>query len=259
MNLAAVNLSGADLRDANLRKTNLNQAQLNGARLNRAMFSRTRLQGADFKSAYLYETVFANVDLSATKNLETCVHRGPSVLDHRTLARSRDLPIQFLRGCGLSDALIRQSNESPGGRTAYSSCFISYAAEDQSFAEKLHADLQEHGVRCWFAPNDIAIGAEFREAIDEGIRDRERLLLVLSRHSISSIWVKKEVETAFDEEGRRKRLVLFPIRLDETIFESTVSWAADIRRARHIGNFTVWKDEPAYHSAFERLLRDLQV
>jgi hypothetical protein len=130
---------------------------------------------------------------------------------------------------------------------------------DQLFAEKLHADLQEHGVRCWFAPKDIAIGTEFREAIDEGIRDSERLLLVLSRHSISSAWVKKEVETAFDEEGRRKKLILFPIRLDETIFESTVSWAADIRRARHIGSFTGWKDEQAYRAAFERLLHDLQV
>jgi hypothetical protein len=39
------------------------------------------------------------------------------------------------------------------------SCFISYSSKDQKFADRLHADLQNKGVRCWFAPHDMAIGA----------------------------------------------------------------------------------------------------
>jgi hypothetical protein len=35
------------------------------------------------------------------------------------------------------------------------SCFISYSTKDQEFAERLHADLQNKGVRCWFAPHDL--------------------------------------------------------------------------------------------------------
>lgn len=36
------------------------------------------------------------------------------------------------------------------------------------------------------------------------------------------------------------------------------AWAADIRRRRHIGDFTRWKDHDSYQKAFERLLRDLK-
>lgn len=40
--------------------------------------------------------------------------------------------------------------------------------------------------------------------------------------------------------------------------ESTVGWAADVRRQHHIGDFTHWKDHDAYQKGFERLLRDLK-
>jgi hypothetical protein len=36
-------------------------------------------------------------------------------------------------------------------------------------------------------------------------------------------------------------------------------WAADIRRTRHIGDFTRWKEHDAYTKALERLLRDLRI
>ena len=40
--------------------------------------------------------------------------------------------------------------------------------------------------------------------------------------------------------------------------KSTVGWAADVCRQRHIGDFTKWKDHDAYKTAFGRLLRDLK-
>jgi hypothetical protein len=52
--------------------------------------------------------------------------------------------------------------------------------------------------------------------------------------------------------------VLFPIRVDEAVMDSNVGWAADIRLARHIRDFTKWKDHDAYQIAFTRLLRDLK-
>jgi len=35
-------------------------------------------------------------------------------------------------------------------------------------------------------------------------------------------------------------------------------WAAKIKRRRHTGDFSNWKDEARYQKAFERLLRDLK-
>ena len=45
------------------------------------------------------------------------------------------------------------------------SCFISYSTHDQEFAERLHADLQAKGVRCWFAPHDIKAGGRSKSRL----------------------------------------------------------------------------------------------
>ena len=108
---------------------------------------------------------------------------------------------------------------------------------DEALARRLHADLQDKGVRCWFAPEDLKIGDEFRSHIDESIQVYDRLLLILSEYSVTSRWVQKEVETAFEKEGKENRIVLFPLRIDEAVMQSAVGWAADIRRMRHINDF----------------------
>jgi hypothetical protein len=69
---------------------------------------------------------------------------------------------------------------------------------------------------------------------------------------------RKGSETAFERERHENRIVLFPIRLDLAIMETTEAWAADIRRTRNIGDFTGWEDHGRYVKAFQRLLRDLQ-
>lgn len=84
-----------------------------------------------------------------------------------------------------------------------------------------------------------------------------RLTVLLSEHSVNSVWVEKEVETAFEKERQQNRIVLFPIRLDDAVMETKQAWAADIRRTRHIGDFRDWKDPDSYKKAFERLLRCL--
>ena len=86
----------------------------------------------------------------------------------------------------------------------------------------------------------------------------DKLLLVLSESSLASTWVKKEVETAFEKEAQQNKLVLFPIRLDDTVMHTPHAWAADIRRMRHIGDFRQWKQHDEYQTAFAQLVRDLQ-
>jgi hypothetical protein len=53
-------------------------------------------------------------------------------------------------------------------------------------AKRLHADLQAEGVRCWFALEDMKIGDRIRQRIDEAIHLQDKLLLLLSEHSIES-------------------------------------------------------------------------
>src|SRR5438477_137291 len=80
-----------------------------------------------------------------------------------------------------------------GAAVDFFSCFISYSSEDQDFADRLHADLQYQGVRCWFAPPDVRAGKKLDEQIGEAIRIYDKLLLILSTNSMNSEWVKTEI------------------------------------------------------------------
>ena len=139
------------------------------------------------------------------------------------------------------------------------SCFISYASKDDEFARRLHADLQDNGVRCWFAPEDLKIGDKLLDTFDQVIRIHDKLLLILSKHAIASDWVEDEVTRAFSEERSRKQTVLFPIRVDDAVMDTAEAWAVKLKDNRNIGDFTQWKDHDQYQKGLERLLRDLKM
>lgn len=262
---------GADLREvilheASLTRTDLHEADLRKAKLGRAVLTGTNLSGAnlaeaDFSGCIMENTEFGDVDLSQSKGLESVRHRGPSTIGIDTIYRSGgNIPEAFLRGAGVPEPFIANMKSLVAAMSPveFYSCFISYSSRDQEFAERLHADLRGKNVRCWFAPEDLKIGDRLRPSFDEAIRVHDKLMVLLSKNSVSSPWVEKEVETAFEKERLQNRTVLFPIRLDDAVMETNEAWAADIRRGRHIGDFRDWKDHDSYKKAFERLLRDLK-
>jgi uncharacterized protein YjbI with pentapeptide repeats len=258
-NLRAANLSHADLNHANLGAyADLSGADLSGANLFNTILSGVDLSGANLGGAIFLETYLTNVNLSNVIGLDTCEHMGPSNIEFRTLKRNPNLPLVFLRGVGLPDEFINYLPSLLNQALQFYSCFISYSVKDQDMAERLHADLQNKGVRCWFAPHDLPIGAKILDGIDEAIRLRDKVLLILSEHAIKSDWVEDEVTTAFEEERKRGQPMLFPVRLDDAVMATDEAWAAKLR-ARNIGDFRHWKDHDKYLKSLQRMLRDLSV
>ena len=268
-NLQKANLSSIELGSAILSYTNLAEANLSYANLNKTKFIGANLIGTNFTYAKFKETdltrgtiggtTFCNVDLSEIIGLDSLRHKSPSIINIETLYKSKgNIPEIFLRGCGLPDEFISYIPSLFGKGIEYYSCFISYSHRDDDFAKRLHNDLQAKGVRCWFAPHDMKIGDKIRPTIDDSIRLHDKLLLILSEHSVESDWVEHEVEHALDLEQERKKTGLFPVRIDDAIMESTTGWAGNVKRQRHIGDFTQWKQHDAYQAAFDRLLRDLK-
>ena len=152
-------------------------------------------------------------------------------------------------------ALATQSASS----SEYHSCILSYATEDQDFAEKLHADLISKGVSCWYAPHDLKTGDKLRDKVYEAIQQQDKLLIVLSEHAIGSLWVEEEVDVALDREHQQKgTYLLFPIRLDDQVLQTSKAWAIAVRQ-RYIGDFRQWTDDALYQRALQRLLRDLHI
>jgi uncharacterized protein YjbI with pentapeptide repeats len=252
--LGGADLSKADLNEAFLAAADLTFADLSGAKLTRAILSGAHLTGADLTGAdltmahliaanlmetklagatltgsYLSRTVFGLVALTKVQGLDHCAHSGPSIIDFLTLQMSGPLPIAFLRGVGLSDRLIEYLPSLLNAAIQFYSCFISYSSKDAAFAERLHADLQNKGVRCWFAPHDLPIGAKVIDALDEAIQLRDKVLLILSEGAIGSDWVEGEVTRALDEERTRKQVVLFPVRIDDAVMQTSEAWARLLR------------------------------
>jgi uncharacterized protein YjbI with pentapeptide repeats len=262
----------ADLRGAHLSEADLRWADLSGADLRWADFDRADLSGADLSGADLSEamvrfTSFGDLDLSTAKGLDKVTHRRPSIVGIDTIYKSHgQIPEAFLRGCGVPDNFIAYMGSLTGKAFEYYSCFISYSTKDQAFAERLHNDLQGKGVRCWFAPEDIAGGKKLYEQIDQAIRLHDKLLLVLSEHSISSQWVMTEIRRTRKAELRDGQQKLFPIRLvGMTALKEWECFDADTGkdlavevREYHIPDFSTWKDHDTYQRAFDRLLRDLK-
>jgi hypothetical protein len=259
--LLLADLSKANLSEANLFRANLSEANLTRAELIRTQLNRSNLKAANLSGARMGWTLFTYVDLRDVRGLNTMRHWGPSSIGIDTIYRSQgQIPEIFLRMAGVPETFLTNMRALVDSMSPidFYSCFISYSSRDQEFAKRLYADLLSNGVRCWFAPHHMRIGDEIRARIDESIRIHDKLLLVFSKHALASNWVQKEVETAFEKEQNQNQLVLFPIMLDETVMHATQAWAADVRRTRHIGDFTKWKQHNDYQQAFERLLRDLK-
>jgi uncharacterized protein YjbI with pentapeptide repeats len=258
--LGGARLGGAQLGSADLRDADLRQADFSSANLSRADFSFADLSGADFKGVVLGFTSFGDNDLSQVKGMETVRHDAPSSIGIDTIYKSRGaIPKSFLRGCGVPDEFITYMRSLVIDPIQFYSCFISYSSKDQEFAERLHADLQDKGVRVWFAPHDLPIGTKIRPAIDESIRLHDKLLLVLSEASVSSQWVEQEVETALAREREPEgKVVLFPVRIDDALIKTKSGWPALLRNTRNVGDFTRWKEHDSYQKAFDRLMRDLR-
>ena len=249
-NLSHVNLTGADLSNANLRHVNLSGA----------IFKGTNMTNANFSHVLLRDTVFARVDLRTVKGLDTVHFLSPSTIGLDTISLSRGkIPEAFLLGTGNTGALLGCIHSLGEAPLDYVKCFISYASEDLDFVKRLHGDLLRKGVQCWFAPESLITGDKFKKEIDESIRHCDKLLVILSAHSVNKGWVEHEVEVVRSRENNGERIYIMPILLETKATKSTKAWVRYIQNNRQIGEFVHWKDSSQYQRALSKLLNDLKV
>lgn len=226
--------------------------------------------GADVNAAMFGDTCFLDLDFRQFKNLEFTKHENRSYLSFESLYKSQaEIPTDFLRGIGFPEALIEYLPSLVNSEKSiqFHSVFISYSTEDIRFVNRLFADLQNAGVRCWFAPHNIKGGEKIFDQIDRAIQFHDKLLLVLSESSMKSEWVNTEIYNAHKRELLDDRRVLFPVRL--VSFEKIKNWKAfdadtgkDLARELReyfIPDFSDWGNRDSYRDALDKLLRDLRI
>ena len=130
----------------------------------------------------------------------------------------------------------------------------SYSPQDDDFAQRLYADLQAKDIRCWKFDENAKWGEPVWGEIDTAIRHYDKLVVICSKHSLQSPPVIREIERALQKKDREHRNVLFPIRIDDYLFEE---WdhprKADVV-SKVIGDFRGSDNLATYTKAFPRFL-----
>jgi len=277
--LTGANFADADLSDANFRGAKCLDVDFSNANLSRANFYKANLSGATFIGANVFstifresemgQTVFANLDMETCVGLDSVKHTAHSSVAIECLYRAgSNLPQKFLRGVGLPQILLDYlpSLVDAGGPIQFHSCFISYSHTDEAFARKLWNGMRNERIRVWYAPEEMKGGKKLFEQIDRAINMHDKLLIALSKESISSDWVQTEIRRARKQEKRTGERKLFPIRLCD--MEMLRAWecfdsdagrdiAAEIREY-FIPDFSEWLKPGMFEVEFKKLCRDLR-
>jgi TolB-like protein/Flp pilus assembly protein TadD len=95
-----------------------------------------------------------------------------------------------------SNGYIGMNQDSTNQTTAVREVFVSYASQDAAIAQKVCSSLETAGIRCWIAPRDVVPGTLYAEGIVHALDDSKILVLVLSKESIASAHVGRELERA---------------------------------------------------------------
>ena len=92
-----------------------------------------------------------------------------------------------------------------------SAIFISYAREDKDTVLKLRNEIHRRtGVLPWMDVSDIAPGTKFSDVIAQAIDGCGILVLAISRNSVVSRWIRKEVGYAVNH-GKK----IYPVHIDD--------------------------------------------
>lgn len=96
-----------------------------------------------------------------------------------------------------------------------SNVFISHSNEDKPIVRKLATDLSSYGVRTWFDEWAIQVGDSIIDRINQGIRESDFILVILSKNSVKSRWVQEEIQAALHKEIESQGGVLIPVIVDD--------------------------------------------
>ena len=96
--------------------------------------------------------------------------------------------------------------------------FLSHNSKDHAIANALCHYLEEAGIRCWIAPRDIH-HTDWADSIMEGLKQADIFVVIVSKNSIESPEVAKEVT-----EATRSCEYILPFKIDEEILNPRLQY-----------------------------------
>ncbi len=265
-NFNQATLFGADCYTARFEGADLSKADLEKSYLYRAFFRNTNFTDANLTGALIGATSFDDCDLSTVKGLGSVTHQSPSSIGIDTIYLSKgDIPEIFLKKAGVPEDFIIYANDlvHMAKPIQFHSCFISYTETDNDFSSTLYNDLIKSGVRVWRWRENAPWGKTLRKSVHEALWKYDKLLAVCSKASLKSPPVLEEIEKALNKEDAqikdgKEGEVLFPITIDDYIFDEWDHYLKDRVLRKTVGDFQNWgTDSGKYRKSIERLVKDL--
>ncbi len=85
--------------------------------------------------------------------------------------------------------------------------FLSHSSLDQDFVASLADGLRRHGVPVWYSRTNIMGAQQWHDEIGAALRRCDWFLLVLSPNAVASMWVKRELIFALQQNRFENRIV----------------------------------------------------
>lgn len=92
--------------------------------------------------------------------------------------------------------------------------FISHSSIDKPFVRQLAASFSGVGIDSWIDEAEIKYGESLVQKIANAIEELDIVIAIISKNSIDSSWVKKELSLAMTKEISFDKVVIIPIVID---------------------------------------------
>lgn len=106
-------------------------------------------------------------------------------------------------------------NEDRSGRSKRPQVFVSYAEADRAIARQVSGTLQSAGLLAWNDAWELAPGDSVVKRIQESLSSSDMLLVLLSRSSVTSRWVRSELSAALSMELRERAITVIPALIED--------------------------------------------
>ncbi len=93
--------------------------------------------------------------------------------------------------------------------------FLSHTSVDKPFVERLAQDLMKMGIEVWYDKWEIKVGDSILWKIEEGIKESDYLIIVISKEAWESKWVQTEIEAAYNKQLQIGTKFILPIYYKE--------------------------------------------
>lgn len=100
------------------------------------------------------------------------------------------------------------------------SVFISYSQVDGMFVDSLNNHLLSEQVNVWWDANEQAAGDYIKKQIQKGISPSSVFVVVMSKQSVKSNWVRFELNSALSLNAIKNNIQILLVKIDETPFPS---------------------------------------